>query len=40
MSAKLIEVSPSAYQYPLLIKHLLHYPLTSMRPIRRSSIGT
>ena len=27
MSAKLIEVSPSAYQYPLLIKHLLHYPM-------------
>ncbi len=23
----LIEVSPSAYEYPLLIKHLLHYPM-------------
>ncbi len=28
MSNNLIEFSPSAYQYPLLIKHLLHYPLT------------
>jgi fatty-acyl-CoA synthase len=27
MSDNLIEFSPSAYQYPLLIKHLLHYPL-------------
>ena len=27
MSNNLIEFSPSAYQYPLLIKHLLHYPL-------------
>jgi fatty-acyl-CoA synthase len=27
MTGNLIEVSPSAYQYPLLIKHLLHYPL-------------
>ena len=28
MKANLIEVSPSAYEYPLLIKHLLHYPMT------------
>ncbi len=28
MKSNLIEVSPSAYEYPLLIKHLLHYPLT------------
>ena len=27
MSGNLIKVSPSAYQYPLLIKHLLHYPM-------------
>ena len=27
MSGKLIDGSPSAYQYPLLIKHLLHYPM-------------
>ncbi len=27
MSGKLVDVSPSAYQYPLLIKHLLHYPM-------------
>ena len=27
MPGKLIDVSPSAYQYPLLIKHLLHYPM-------------
>ena len=27
MRANLIEVSPSAYEYPLLIKHLLHYPM-------------
>ena len=27
MSSKLVDVSPSAYQYPLLIKHLLHYPM-------------
>ncbi len=27
MSANLIEWSPSAYRYPLLIKHLLHAPL-------------
>ena len=26
-SANLIEHTPSAYQYPLLIKHLLHTPL-------------
>jgi len=25
MSASLIEHTPSAYDYPLLIKHLLHY---------------
>ena len=28
MSNNLIEFSPSAYQYPLLVKHLLHYPLS------------
>ncbi len=28
MSNNLIEFTPSAYQYPLLIKHLLHYPLS------------
>ena len=28
MPDNLIEVSPSAYEYPLLIKHLLHYPMT------------
>ncbi len=27
MSTKLIEPTPSAYEYPLLIKHLLHTPL-------------
>jgi fatty-acyl-CoA synthase len=27
----LIEVTPSAYEYPLLIKHLLHYPMTHAR---------
>ena len=27
MSGNLIKVSPSAYEYPLLIKHLLHYPM-------------
>src|SRR5271166_4497481 len=27
MPANLIDVSPSAYPYPLLIKHLLHYPM-------------
>ena len=27
MSASLIERTPSAYDYPLLIKHLLHTPL-------------
>jgi fatty-acyl-CoA synthase len=26
MSASLIEHTPSAYDYPLLIKHLLHTP--------------
>jgi fatty-acyl-CoA synthase len=28
MSNNLIEFTPSAYQYPLLIKHLLYYPLS------------
>ncbi|HKM63855.1 MAG TPA: fatty acid--CoA ligase [Acidisphaera sp.] len=28
MSANLISVTPSAYSYPLLVKHLLHTPLT------------
>ena len=27
MPAKLIDRTPSAYHYPLLIKHLLHAPL-------------
>jgi fatty-acyl-CoA synthase len=27
MNGRLIPVTPSAYQYPLLIKHLLHAPL-------------
>ena len=27
MPDNLIEFSPSAYQYPLLMKHLLHYPM-------------
>ena len=27
MPARLIEKTPSAYTYPLLIKHLLHAPL-------------
>ena len=27
MSGNLIEVTPSAYEFPLLIKHLLHSPL-------------
>jgi len=27
MPANLIKISPSAYEYPLLIKHLLHYPM-------------
>jgi fatty-acyl-CoA synthase len=27
MIDNLIEFSPSAYQYPLLVKHLLHYPM-------------
>lgn len=27
MSGNLIQFSPSAYQFPLLIKHLLHAPL-------------
>ena len=30
MPDNLIEFSPSAYQYPLLIKHLLHYPLSPL----------
>src|SRR5207247_10750205 len=29
MSASLIERTPSAYDYPLLIKHLLHTPLAT-----------
>ena len=29
MSASLIERTPSAYDYPLLIKHLLHTPLVT-----------
>ena len=44
MGDNLIEVSPSAYQYPLLIKHLLHYPMVHApdqeivyRDIRRHS---
>jgi len=28
MSDNLIQFSPSAYQFPLLIKHMLHAPLT------------
>ena len=28
MLGRLIDVTPSAYEYPLLIKHLLHYPMT------------
>ena len=46
MPGKLIEVSPSAYEYPLLIKHLLHYPLANApdqeivyRDLRRTAIG-
>ena len=27
MADNLIEFTPSAYQYPLLVKHLLHYPM-------------
>ena len=27
MSDHLIPITPSAYQYPLLIKHLLHAPM-------------
>ena len=27
MPDNLIEFTPSAYQYPLLLKHLLHYPM-------------
>ena len=44
MSENLIEFSPSAYRYPLLIKHLLHYPMVHApdqeivyRDIRRQS---
>jgi fatty-acyl-CoA synthase len=29
MSASLIEHTPSSYDYPLLIKHLLHIPLAT-----------
>src|SRR5260370_22408714 len=29
MSASLLEHTPSAYDYPLLIKHLLHTPLAT-----------
>ena len=29
MSASMIEHTPSAYDYPLLIKHLLHTPLAT-----------
>ncbi|HEX6554140.1 MAG TPA: hypothetical protein VF026_15350 [Ktedonobacteraceae bacterium] len=29
MSASQIEHTPSAYDYPLLIKHLLHTPLAT-----------
>ena len=29
MSTSLIERTPSAYDYPLLIKHLLHTPLVT-----------
>jgi len=46
MSSKLITFSPSAYQYPLLIKHLLHWPLTRSpnteivyRDLRRHTYG-
>ena len=47
MGDNLIEVSPSAYQYPLLIKHLLHYPMVHApdqeivyRDLRRHSYRT
>jgi hypothetical protein len=47
MSASLIEHTPSAYDYPLLIKHLLHTPLARApeqevvyRDIRRYSYRT
>src|SRR5262245_4504025 len=43
----LINVTPSAYQYPLLVKHLLHYPLAHApdqeivyRDLRRHSYRT
>src|SRR5208337_5180930 len=28
MATKLIDPTPSAYQYPLLVKHILHTPLS------------
>ena len=31
MAARMIAVTPSAYAYPLLIKHLLHTPLMHAR---------
>ena len=47
MPDKLIEISPSAYEYPLLVKHLLHYPLAHSpdeeivyRDLRRYSYRT
>ncbi len=47
MSPGLIDFTPSAYQYPLLIKHLLHYPLVHSpdqeivyRDLRRHSYRT
>ena len=47
MSASLIEHTPSAYDYPLLIKHLLHTPLATApeqeivyRDIRRYTYRT
>jgi hypothetical protein len=46
MPGKLIDVSPSAYPYPLLIKHLLHYPMVHApdqeivyRDLRRQATG-
>ncbi len=39
MLDQVIDTSPSAYAYPLLIKHLLHTPLTQRRPTRKSSIA-
>jgi fatty-acyl-CoA synthase len=47
MPGNLVEVSPSAYEYPLLIKHLLHYPMAHSpdqeivyRDLRRYSYRT